>query len=128
MTQLPMFSPDPAAVSLKPVPNPSPDICIRKARGNPNSKEANKKVAIYKPNTKERVRLLTAYKGFEGLTLEEACAVMEHPTEKRKYQKNELSGRFSEASAEGLIFKSGRQRNGFEVYVANKQWVNSSAK
>lgn len=57
--------------------------------------------------------------GYQGVTLREICDAMG----KLPHQ---VSGRISELKRDGLIFDSGRDKEGFSVLVAERGWCNGS--
>ena len=97
------------------------DICANRHKGARCSVEANVRVEPSKANVRERVRLFVGGCGPQGCTLKDICsAFCKLP--------NELSGRVSELKADGVIFDSGRTKDGCSVLVADKSWVNGGAK
>src|SRR5690349_19162782 len=101
-----------------------PDITRSKHKGNKQSERANERVFPSKVGMRERVRIFVAGCGFHGATLHEICKAFN----KLPHQ---ISGRISEAKAEGEIFDSGRTRRiegsgDCAVLVSKKEWVNQT--
>lgn len=100
--------------------SPLPDICKRKHGGNRNSRAANESVEPFKASIRERVRVYIGGCGWRGATLPEIAAKFGRPF-------HAISGRISEAKADGEIFDSGRTRKhegrDCAVYVGQKGMV-----
>ena len=87
------------------------DICENRHGGNENSATANPKVC--KAQDREAVfALVERYHNGSGITLKEACTIMQRLP-------NQISGRFSELRAAGRIRVSGR-RKGCGVYFVKE--------
>jgi hypothetical protein len=102
------------------------DDTARKHGGHPNSVAANRRIHPFKESDKEAIRIQVSAAGFSGLTSKEIR--IEHPTEipRRFKYPNEFSGRITALKAEGKIHESGRKRDGADVLVADRRWINGS--
>jgi hypothetical protein len=109
-------------------PRVLPDETRRKHGGNKHSEAANERVHQFKASASDRIHKFIAGCAELGATLSEVAAALDHPTKGRKFFPNEISGRFKPMVDNGTIFKSGRERDGSEVYVARVMWVNGSMK
>lgn len=85
------------------------DICARKHGGNENSVAANERAAGAKARIKSLI--LNDLEMLGSLTLAEFC-------ERHGYEKNAVSGRFSELKRDVLIYQDGR-RDGCGVWRLN---------
>lgn len=103
------------------------DICLRRARGNRNSRAAGERVLATKDTMAERIRVYVHACGPEGATLLEVANKMWDESKQRYKYPNEISGRLTELKSKNKIFKSGRDRAGSEVMVGEQSWVNGSA-
>jgi hypothetical protein len=99
---------------------PLADICRGKHHGNPNSEAANARIEPYKATMRERLEKYIAACGPQGATALEIAKVWG----KEVYK---FSGRLSELKRDGIIFESGRRRDGAEVLVAKKTWCQGSS-
>lgn len=97
------------------------DVTARKHSGHRNSVRANQKVEPHKASIRERIRVFVVACGHQGTTLKEIAA-------KFGKQLNQISGRCTELKIAAQIFASGRDAEGFTIYVGRKEWVNGSAK
>jgi hypothetical protein len=91
--------------------NPYVDITAGHHGGNKQSQEANKFVAPYKTNWREKVLGLMALRNEQGLgtTCRQAADYFGR-------ESGHLSPRFTELKADGLIEETGNVENGFMSY------------
>lgn len=75
------------------------DVCSRKHGGVETSMEANLRV----DKMNDRRRVLALIQGAGGYTLDQVSAILERPP-------NQISGRFSELAAAGLICRTSERR------------------
>lgn len=92
------------------------DVCARKHKGNRQSKAANITAAPWKPGIRRFLIGCILFNGREGATAKELTYLAEKPL-------HAISGRLSEAKRDGLIFDSGRVRDGCAVLVGRKEWA-----
>lgn len=97
------------------------DVTARKHGGHRNSVRANEKAEPYKATIRERIRVFVVACGHQGTTLKEIAA-------KFGKQLNQISGRCTELKTAGQIFASGRDLEGFTIYVGHREWINGSLK
>jgi predicted transcriptional regulator len=86
------------------------DICARKHGGNAMSREANRKAAPSKAESRQRVLEVLAR---DGMTCKEIAAKLGVPMHK-------VSGRLSELEADGLIKTFGRRDGGGVRWLTGK--------
>lgn len=95
------------------------DVTSGKHGGHKNSRTANDKVAPHKESIRERIRVFVVACGHKGTTLAEIASCFGK-------QLHQVSGRLTELKISGHLFQSGRDAQGFTIYVGRKDWVNGS--